>query len=60
MNRVKIILDADVIIDFIDGKRLLELPTLLPTYDFVILDLVLNQELGKHPSTKQYIQRQIA
>ncbi len=60
MNRVKIILDADVIIDFIDGKRLLELPTILPTYDFVILDLVFNQELGKHPSTKQYIQRQIA
>lgn len=58
MNKVKIVLDADVIIDFIDGKRLLELPQVLPSYDFVILDLVLNQELGKHPSTRQYIERQ--
>lgn len=59
MNRVKIVLDADVVIDFIDGHQLFILPKILPTYDFVILDLVLNQELGKHPATKQYIDRQI-
>lgn len=59
MNRVKIVLDADVIIDFIDGKRLLEMPAILPDYDFVLLDLVLNQELGRYKSTKQFIERQI-
>lgn len=59
MNKVKILLDADVVIDFIDGQQLYVLPKILPSYDFVILDLVLNQELSKHPATKQYIDRQI-
>lgn len=59
MNKVKILLDADVVIDFIDGQQLSVLPRILPSYDFVILDLVMNQELGKHPATKQYIERQI-
>ena len=59
MNRVKIILDADVVIDFIDGGRLSILPNILPAYDFVILDIVMNQELGKHAATRQYIERQI-
>ena len=59
MNKTKILLDADVVIDFIDGGRLLILPSILPAYDFVILDLVMNQELAKHPATKQYIERQI-
>lgn len=60
MNKVKILLDADVIIDFIDGQRLLELPRILPTYDFVILDIVFDQELGKHRDTKQYVERLIS
>ena len=59
MNRVKIVLDADVVIDFIDGQQLTNLPRILPAYDFVILDLVMSQELEKNPVTKQYIQRQI-
>ena len=44
MNKVKILLDADVVIDFIDGQHLFDLPKVLPTYDFVILDLVMTQE----------------
>lgn len=59
MNKTKILLDADVVIDFIEGMQLSVLPQILPTYDFVILDLVFNQELSKYPSTKQYIERQI-
>ena len=59
MNKVKILLDADVVIDFIDGQHLFDLPKVLPTYDFVILDLVMTQELGKHRDTKQYIERQL-
>ena len=59
MNKVKIILDADVVIDFIDGHQLPVLPRILPAYDFVILDIVMDQELGRHPATKQYIERQI-
>lgn len=59
MNKIKIVLDADVVIDFIDGKRLADLPRILPSYDFIILDIVMNEELGKHKATKQYIERQI-
>ena len=59
MSRVKIILDADVVIDFIEGHQLPVLPRILPSYDFVILDLVMSQELGRHPATRQYIERQI-
>lgn len=46
MNKVKIILDADVVIDFIDGHQLQALPRILPSYDFVILDLVISYESG--------------
>ena len=59
MTRVKIVLDADVVIDFIAGHQFHVLPRILPAYDFVILDLVMEQELGRYPSTKQYIERQI-
>ena len=47
MGKIKIVLDADVVIDFKDANRLAELPRILPGYDFVILDIVLNKELGK-------------
>lgn len=58
MGRIKIVLDADVVIDFKDASRLPDLPKFLPAYDFVILDIVLNQELGKWCSTKEYILKQ--
>ena len=59
MGRTKIVLDADVVIDFKDAKHLADLPRILPDYDFVILDIVLDQELGKWRSTKEYILRLI-
>ena len=59
MRKIKIVLDADVVIDFMDANRLMDLPRILPGYDFVILDVVLNQELGKWQSTKEYTLRQI-
>ena len=59
MGKTKIVLDADVVIDFKDANRLADLPRILPGYDFVILDIVLNQELGKWHSTKDYILRLI-
>ena len=40
-NKVKIVLDADVIIHFAKGELLNILPSILPEYDFVVLE--------KHP-----------
>ena len=57
MGRTKIVLDADVVIDVKDASRLADLPKILPGYDFVILDIVLDQELGKWHSTKEYVLR---
>ena len=59
MGKTKIVLDADVVIDFKDANRLADLPRILPGYDFVILDIVLDQELGKWRSTKEYVLRLI-
>lgn len=59
MEKTKIVLDADVVIDFMDAKRLADLPRILPGYDFVILDIVLDKELGKWRSTKEYVLRTI-
>ena len=59
MGKTKIVLDADVVIDFKDANRLADLPRVLPGYDFVILDIVLDQELGKWRSTKEYVLRLI-
>ena len=41
MGKTKIVLDADVVIDFKDANRLAELPRILPGYDFVFLILCL-------------------
>ena len=59
MGKIKIVLDADIVIDFKDANHLPDLPKILPDYDFVILDVVLEKELGKWQSTKNYILRQI-
>jgi predicted nucleic acid-binding protein len=40
MSRVKILLDADVIIHFSKGGFLSILPDIFPTYDYVVLDKV--------------------
>ena len=52
MNKVKILLDSDVIIHFIKGGCLSLLPKILPAYQFAILDIVLNAELRKNSATR--------
>ena len=42
-ERVKIVLDADVIIHFAKGGLLNVLPSILPEYDFVVLDKVMEE-----------------
>ena len=45
MNKVKIVLDADVIIHFSKGQMLSILPKIFPTYQYIILDKVYNEIL---------------
>lgn len=59
MGKTKIVLDADVVIDFKDAGRLFDLPRILPKYEFVILDVVMNEELGRWPETRDYINHRI-
>ncbi|MFA6199657.1 MAG: hypothetical protein WC679_04540 [Bacteroidales bacterium] len=46
MNKVKIVLDADVIIHFSKGQMLSILPKIFPTYQYIILDKVYNEISG--------------
>lgn len=55
-KNVKILLDADVIIHFAKGGMLSILPTVFPEYEFVVLDVVM-QEI-KQPTLHQ-LQNQI-
>ena len=41
--RVRIVLDADVIIHFAKGERLSMLPSIFPEYDYVVLDKVYDE-----------------
>ena len=51
---IKVILDSDVVIHFIKGSCLNLLPQILPTYTFVILDVVFENELAiKHRTIVQ-------
>lgn len=43
MVRVKIVLDADVLIHFSKAERLSLLPQILPEFDHVVLDVVYNE-----------------
>ena len=54
-NKVKIVIDADVIIHFMKGESLHLLPKTYPNYQFVILDELLNKELRNIASTRQYL-----
>lgn len=45
-EKVKILLDTDVVIHFIKGGCLSLLPDILPAYQFAILDIVLDRELS--------------
>lgn len=51
MGRIKIVLDADVVIDFKEADRLFILPKILPDYDFVILDIMKNSGNGIQQKT---------
>jgi len=57
MNKTKIIIDSDVIIHFIKGDSLPILHEIFPTYQYVILDIVLNEELRKNTVTRDYLDR---
>jgi len=46
-DKVKVVLDSDVIIHFIKGDSFSLLPKILPTYSFIILDIVFANELAK-------------
>lgn len=46
VEKVKVVLDSDVIIHFIKGGCLSLLPQILPTYSFIILDIVYDRELA--------------
>lgn len=45
-DKVKVVLDSDVIIHFIKGDCLSLLPQILPAYSFIILDVVYEKELA--------------
>ena len=55
MKKVKIVLDADVIIHFSKGERLYMLPKIFPSYDFVVLDFVRDELRG---ANRQEVDRQ--
>lgn len=46
VEKVKVVLDSDVIIHFIKGECLSLLPKILPAYSFIILDVVYERELA--------------
>ena len=49
-NKIKIVLDADIIIHFIKGDSLSVLFDIFPEYEYIILDIVYNEldKRGKH------------
>ena len=49
--KTKIVLDADVIIHFIEAGNFSLLPDIFPEYEYIILDVVYN-EIAKNPKTK--------
>lgn len=56
MSKVKIILDGDVIIHFAKGEMLGTLPTIFPSYDFIVLDTVYGEI---HGDIKKQLDKQI-
>lgn len=56
-KKIKIVLDADVIIHFAKGEMLSMLPNVFPDYEFVVLDIV-KQEVKKPILTQ--LQNQMA
>ena len=53
-KKTKIVLDADVIIHFIEADSFSLLPDIFPEYEYLILDVVYN-EVSKNNKTKNFI-----
>lgn len=53
-KKTKIVLDADVIIHFIEADCFSLLPTIFPEYEYIVLDVVYN-EVSKNSKTKNFI-----
>ena len=54
LQKTKIVLDADMIIHFIEANRFSLLPNIFPEYEYVILDVVYN-EVSKNPKTRTFL-----
>ena len=50
-RKTKIVLDADVIIHFMEADRFSLLPVIFPEYEYLILDVVYD-EISKNSKTK--------
>ena len=55
-RKTKIVLDADVIIHFIEADCFSLLPDIFPEYEYVVLDVVYN-EVAKNNKTKGFIEK---
>ena len=53
-KKTKIVLDADVIIHFIEAGNFSLLPDIFPEYEYIVLDVVYN-EVSKNNKTKKFI-----
>ena len=53
-KKTKIVLDADVIIHFIEAGNFSLLPDIFPEYEYIILDVVYN-EVSKNSKTRGFI-----
>jgi len=54
-KRTKIVLDSDVVIHFIKGEQFPMIHQIFPEFEYVILDIVLNEELRKREVTRRYL-----
>ena len=52
-KKTKIVLDADVIIHFIEAGNFSLLPDIFPEYEYIVLDVVYN-EVSKNNKTKKF------
>lgn len=53
-RKTKIVLDADVIIHFIEAHAFSLLPDIFPEYEYILLDVVY-REVSKNPKTRNFI-----
>ena len=55
-KKTKIVLDADVIIHFMEANYFSILPDIFPEYEYLILDVVYN-EISQNSGTKDFIDK---